>query len=155
MPRAWIGLGSNLDDPPAQLRRALARLAPVKTSRLWRSAPIGVPGQPEYCNAACEIETDELPAALLARLRGLEQELGRAPSRERWAPRRIDLDIVHYEGVRLDSPMLVLPHPEAHKRNFVIVPLAEIAPGLELPGHGRVDALAEALGRHGLEPWPN
>lgn len=153
MPRAWIGLGSNLDDPPAQVRRALARLAPARVSGLYRSAPIGIPGQPDYCNAVCELQTAELPAALLARLRALEHELGREPSRVRWAPRRIDLDLIHYEGVRLDSPMLVLPHPEAHRRNFVLAPLAEIAPDLVLPGYGRVADLAAAAGRDGLEPW--
>lgn len=153
MPRAWIGLGSNLDDPPAQVRRALGRLAATRVSTLYRSAPIGIPGQPEYCNAVCELQTAELPSALLARLRALEHELGREPSRVRWAPRRIDLDLIHYEGVRLDSPMLVLPHPEAHRRNFVLAPLAEIAPDLVLPGYGRVAELAAAAGRDGLEPW--
>lgn len=159
MPRAYIGLGANLNDPPAQLRAALARLAasPDLTlcgqSSFYRSTPLGPGPQPDYCNAVCCVDTTLSPDALLSRLHEVERDMGRERPPQRWAPRLIDLDLLHYEGVSLRSGRLVLPHPELHQRNFVAVPLAELAPALELPGLGPVGAIAERLGRAGLAPW--
>lgn len=159
MPRAYIGLGANLDDPPAQLREALALIARepglrlVAQSSFYRSAPVGPGPQPDYCNAACAVETTLEPDALLTRLHAIERALGRERPPVRWAPRRIDLDLLCYGAVRMSTARIVLPHPELARRNFVVVPLAEIAPHLELPGLGRIDALERSLGREGLALW--
>ncbi len=160
MPRAYIGLGANLGDPPSQVRAALARIAGLKgtklrgQSSLYRSAPLGGQEQPDYCNAVCEVETDLPPEDLLEQLHAIETALGRERPPQRWASRLIDLDLLLYEGLRVDSGRLTLPHPEMHKRNFVIVPLAQVAPDLELPGHGNVVELASELGWRGLTRWP-
>lgn len=159
MPRAYIGLGANLDDPPAQLRQALALIAAgpdirlVAQSSFYRSRPLGPGEQPDYCNAVCTVETTLGPDSLLTRLHRIERDMGRERPPVRWAPRVIDLDLLHYERVKLKTPRIVLPHPELHRRNFVVTPLAEIAPALELAGLGRVDALAQRLGRDGLSLW--
>ena len=160
MRRAYIGLGANLQDPPAQLRRALAALAAgpdvrlVAQSSFYRSAPLGPGEQPDYCNAVCAVETALSADALLTRLHAIERDMGRERPPVRWAPRLIDLDLLHYEGARLATPRITLPHPELRHRNFVAVPLAEIAPDLELPGIGLVADLARALGHAGLSSWP-
>ena len=159
MPRAYIGLGANLDDPPAQLRRALELIGAgpdvrlIAQSSFYRSAPLGPGEQPDYCNAACAVETTLDPDALLTRLHRIERDMGRERPPVRWAPRRIDLDLLHCEHVEQKTTRLVLPHPELHRRNFVVAPLAEIAPELELPGLGSVAALARRLGRAGLSIW--
>ena len=159
MRRAYIGLGANLQDPPAQLRQALALIEqsagvrPVATSTFYRSAPLGPGPQADYCNAVCAVDTTLAPGTLLTRLHAIEREMGRERPPVRWAPRLIDLDLLHYEGVSLKTARITLPHPELHRRNFVVAPLAEIAPDLELPGLGRVDALARQLGCEGLSVW--
>jgi 2-amino-4-hydroxy-6-hydroxymethyldihydropteridine diphosphokinase len=161
MRRAYIGLGANLQDPPAQLREALRLIGArpgirvVATSKFYRSAPLpGTGEQPDYCNAACAVDTDLNPDRLLTHLHEVERQMGRERPPQRWAPRLIDLDLLHYERVTaMKTSRLTLPHPEMHKRNFVLVPLAEIAPSLELPGMGRVAALAQELGTVGLKPW--
>jgi len=157
--RAYVGLGANLGDPPAQLREALrligARpgLRVAGTSQFYRSAPLGPGEQPDYCNAVCAVDTDLGPDKLLTHLHDVERQLGRERPPERWAPRLIDLDLLHYERVKMKTSRITLPHPEMHKRNFVLVPLAELAPDLELPGHGIVAELATALGHDGLSLW--
>ena len=160
MPRAYIGLGANLQDPPAQLRRALAAIDAepgvrlVAQSSFYRSAPLGPGDQPDYCNAVCAVETTLDPDALLTRLHAIERGMGRERPPVRWAPRLIDLDLLHYDGAACATKRLTLPHPELHRRNFVVVPLAELAPDLALPGIGIVANLATALGHEGLERWP-
>jgi 2-amino-4-hydroxy-6-hydroxymethyldihydropteridine diphosphokinase len=138
--RAGIGIGSNLGDPPANVRAAIAALAQigtvVKASRLYRTKPWGRTNQPDFCNAAAIVETALAPRDLLARLKALELALGRAPG-ERWGPRAIDLDILFYDDVRIDEPALQIPHPRLHERAFALVPLAEI--------DGRYEAAAENL----------
>jgi 2-amino-4-hydroxy-6-hydroxymethyldihydropteridine diphosphokinase len=157
--KAFIGLGANLGDPPAQLREALRLIGArpgirvVATSRFYRSAPLGPGEQPEYCNAVCAVDTDLNPDRLLTHLHGVERAMGRERPPQRWAPRLIDLDLLHYQRVTMKTSRITLPHPELHKRNFVVVPLAEIAPDLELPGLGRVDELARKLGTEGLVLW--
>lgn len=157
MPRAYIGLGANLGDPERQVRealRALQRCGPLQAcSPLYRSAPLGEPGQSDYCNAVCALDTALPPAELMQALLAIEREAGRVRDGRRWAARRLDLDLLHYEGVTLDTPELRLPHPEIGRRNFVLVPLADIAPALQIPGIGRVDAAAQALGMAGLRRW--
>ncbi|MBL6748955.1 MAG: 2-amino-4-hydroxy-6-hydroxymethyldihydropteridine diphosphokinase [Nevskia sp.] len=164
--RAYIGLGANLGDPPAQLRAALGALgalpgtAVAAVSRFWRSRPLSLPGgepaqtdQPDYCNAVCALDTLMPPLALLEALQAIETAAGRTRGGPRWGPRLLDLDLLHVEGVQIDSPRLTLPHPELQRRGFVLLPLLEIAPALEIPGLGRVAALAAALSGAPPQPW--
>ncbi|MDX1500490.1 MAG: 2-amino-4-hydroxy-6-hydroxymethyldihydropteridine diphosphokinase [Woeseiaceae bacterium] len=140
---ACIGLGSNLDDPAAQIRRALAHLAELPdsdlflVSSLYRSAPLGPVAQPDFVNAVAAMTTRLTPRALLAHLKAAEQGLGRQPA-ERWGPRVIDLDLLVHGDAVVDEPDLVVPHPGIAGRNFVLLPLAEIAPDLVIPGLGPV-----------------
>ncbi len=160
MAQAWIALGANLSDPRDQLRSALDRIRAMPgvtlqaTSRFYRSAPIGPPGQPSYCNAVCAITTGWPPAMLLGALQGVEEAAGRKREGERWGPRVLDLDLLLYDTVVLDTPSLKLPHPQLHLRNFVLAPLAEIAPALVVPGRGKVADLLAAIGNGGLALWP-
>lgn len=147
---AYIGLGSNLDDPPAQLRRALAELDVlphsrlVAHSRLYHSAPLGPPGQPDYVNAVAVLATELPPRALLTALQQLEDRHGRIRGAH-WGPRTLDLDILLYGEQRIDLPGLRVPHPELAKRAFVLFPLQEVAPDLQVPGLGTVRELAARL----------
>ncbi len=159
MRRAYIGLGANLKDPPAQVREALQLIGArpgirvVATSQLYRSAPLpGTGEQPDYCNAVCAVETDLNPDRLLAHLHEVERRMGRERPPQRWAPRLIDLDLLHYERVRMKTSRITLPHPELQRRNFVVAPLAEIAPELAFDGVP-VTELAQRLGRDGLAIW--
>lgn len=160
MAQAWIALGANLGDPRDQLRSALDRIRAMPgvtlqaTSRFYRSAPIGPPGQPSYCNAVCAITTGWPPAMLLGALQGIEAAAGRTRDGERWGPRVLDLDLLLYDALVLDTPSLKLPHPQLHLRNFVLAPLAEIAPALVVPGRGKVADLLAAIGNGGLALWP-
>ena len=159
MPRTYIGLGANLGHPPGQLNAALTHIAArprvrlVAQSSFYRSAPLGPAGQPDYCNAACSVDTDLTPDDLLTALHAIERDMGRQRPPVRWAPRLIDLDLLHVEGVSLRTARLTLPHPELARRNFVLVPLAEIAPTLVLPGLGKVKDLARDIGSAGLQRW--
>lgn len=142
--RAFVGLGANLGDAAATLRSALRALegSPetrlVKASSLYRSAPVDAPG-PDFVNAVAELHTRIDPLALLHRLQAIESDFGRTRG-ARNAPRTLDLDLLLYDGLRIASPELTLPHPRMHLRAFVLRPLAEIAPGLELPGRGPIGA---------------
>jgi 2-amino-4-hydroxy-6-hydroxymethyldihydropteridine diphosphokinase len=130
---AYIGLGANLGDPAGQLRQALAMLAAldevevVRVSTFYLNPPLGPPEQPWYVNAVAEVKTRLTPEELLRSLGRLETALGRVRG-EHWGPRVIDLDLLLYDGEVISAPDLVLPHPELHRRAFVLAPLAEIAP---------------------------
>jgi 2-amino-4-hydroxy-6-hydroxymethyldihydropteridine diphosphokinase len=127
---AYVGLGANLGDPEVQLREALKRLndAPevevTRVSAFYRNPPLGPPDQPWYVNAVARIRTRLGPEELLRLLQQVETALGRVRG-ERW---RLDLDLLLYNGEVIFAPNLVVPHPEMHRRGFVLVPLAEIAP---------------------------
>lgn len=153
---AYIGLGANLGDPPARLRWALARLRElgelVAQSSLYRSAPMGLREQPEFCNAVAQLDTEMEPAALMQALLAIERDAGRVRN-IKWGPRTLDLDLLHVEGSVSDTPELCLPHPGIAERNFVLVPWAEIAPTLEVPGLGRVGERAAQIGDEGLAQW--
>jgi 2-amino-4-hydroxy-6-hydroxymethyldihydropteridine diphosphokinase len=153
--RAFIALGANLEDPAAQLRAALAALADepgihrICPSSLYRTTPIDADG-PDYVNAVAEVLTDLPPQALLQSLFAVEARFGRSRS-YRNAPRTLDLDLLLHGDAVLDSPHLTLPHPRLHLRAFVLVPLAEIAPELPLPGRGSVAAWLPAVANQRIE----
>jgi 2-amino-4-hydroxy-6-hydroxymethyldihydropteridine diphosphokinase len=111
------------------------------------------PPQPDYCNAVCVLETPASPEVLMQTLLAIERGAGRVRDGSRWGPRQLDLDLLHVEGVVSDRAELRLPHPGIGLRNFVLVPLADVAPSLEVPGVGRVDIAAQRAGRNGLTRW--
>jgi len=130
---AYVGLGANIGDPRRQLQEALAKLAELeevevlKVSAFYLNPPLGPPEQPWYVNAVAQVRTRLEPEELLRVLLRVEEDLGRVRG-ERWGPRIIDLDLLLYDGLVRSGPELALPHPEMHRRAFVLVPLAEIAP---------------------------
>ena len=159
--RAWIGLGGNLGEVSRAFDSALEALAAtpglavLARSALYRTPAWGVLEQPSFLNAAVALESRLGPIELLDRLMAVERQHGRDRTRERrWGPRRLDLDLLAIEGVVLQHPRLLLPHPRAHERAFVLVPWAEIAPDFLLPGHGRLADLRDALDRSGIEAIP-
>lgn len=149
--RAYIGLGSNLNDPAQQLRRALQALGRLPDtqvlaqSRLYRTPPWGVLEQPEFVNAVAELDTALAPRELLDALLQIEQAAGRVRAGERWGPRVLDLDLLHMDGIQQHDTHLSLPHPRIAERAFVLLPLAELAPTLHLPGQGVVADLLMAV----------
>lgn len=140
---AYIGLGSNLDSPREQVVTALTELAGlqgcslVARSSLYRSDPVGPAGQPDYVNAVAALETELTPESLLDALQALEQAHQRV-RKTHWGPRTLDLDILLYGDHTLDSERLTVPHAWMLERNFVLWPLAEIAPALQLPDGSRL-----------------
>jgi 2-amino-4-hydroxy-6-hydroxymethyldihydropteridine diphosphokinase len=153
---AYVGLGSNLRDPAAQLRGAMAALAQIPETRLvcqsslYGSSPMGPVVQPDFCNAVAGLLTTLEPASLLAALRAIEERCGRERVRERWGPRVIDLDLLMYAEIRSADPELTLPHPGIAERNFVLIPWREFAPDLYVPSLGRVAGLAARVPAAGL-----
>ena len=134
---AYVALGSNLGDKEANLRKALELLQErgveiVKTSTFISTEPYGVTDQPQFLNGVCEVRTSLVPLALLHTLLEIEQEMGRVRLRH-WGERNIDLDLLLYDDVVLDTEELKLPHPDMQNRDFVLLPLAEIAPELVHP----------------------
>jgi len=132
---AYVGLGSNLDDPAEQVRAALGELEHLPQTRLaaasslYRSRPLGYAAQPDFVNAVAALDTALEPLALLAELQAIEARHGRARS-FRNAPRTLDLDLLLYGDQTIDQPGLIVPHPRMHERAFVLQPLLEIAPQL-------------------------
>jgi 2-amino-4-hydroxy-6-hydroxymethyldihydropteridine diphosphokinase len=155
---AYIGLGSNLSDPAAQVRQALAALARlprtlcIAVSRLYGSRPLGPVTQPDFVNAVAGVLTQLTALELLRQLRDLEVQAGRPAEHEHWGPRVIDLDVLVFGREQCTSTELVLPHPGVVERNFVLYPLADIAPDLEVPGTGRVRELLARVSADGV--WP-
>lgn len=155
--RVLVGLGSNLDDPRGQVARALreldaiAQTRVVRHSSLYRSEPWGLADQPAYVNAAAELATALDARALLSQLLAIERAHGRRRDGTRWGPRTLDLDLLAYDDLRIDEPELVLPHPRLGERAFVLMPLAEIDPTLEIVGIGPVRALLARLDTRGCE----
>ncbi len=147
---AYIALGSNLGDKEKNLRRALELLQRrgmeiVRVSAFITTEPYGVTDQPQFLNAACCIRTQLLPQELLRTLLEVEREMGRVRLR-RWGERNIDLDLLLYEDAVLDTPELRLPHPDMQNRDFVLLPMAEIAPDVCHPLlHKNMRRLCEEL----------
>jgi 2-amino-4-hydroxy-6-hydroxymethyldihydropteridine diphosphokinase len=151
MSLAWVGLGANLGRPQQTLEQALMALRGLPGTRIvavspaYWTAPWGEPDQPDFLNAVACIETEQVPVVLLRALLAIESGLGRKRESTRWGPRELDLDLLLFDRVMVDERDLSLPHPRLHQRAFVLKPLADLAPELEIPGHGSVADLLEAL----------
>jgi len=152
VPRAYVGLGSNLGDRERTIREALEALGAepavevAAVSTLVETDPVGHVEQPRFLNGVAALETELPPRALLELLLAVERRFGRR--REGvppGGPRTLDLDLLLYEGVEISEPGLRIPHPRLQERAFVLGPLAEVAPGLEVPGRGPVEALLAGL----------
>ena len=144
---AYIGLGSNLQHPAQQIEAALGFVADIPdtrliaTSSLYRSAPFGGVEQPDFVNAVAALLTTLSPQELLQQLHTVENRRGRERDETRWGPRVLDLDLLVYSDQEIDSPVLTVPHMGIAERNFVLLPLGEIAPDLVIPGLGRVASI--------------
>ncbi|MEO8459737.1 MAG: 2-amino-4-hydroxy-6-hydroxymethyldihydropteridine diphosphokinase [Dokdonella sp.] len=144
---AWIGLGSNLENPLQQIEAALFALEKLpettllRRSRLYQTPPWGLLDQPHFVNAVAELATSLSAPALLAEMLAIERAFGRFRDGPRWGPRVIDLDLLVYADQRIEHDGLQVPHPRIAERAFVLVPLAEVAPLLQIPGVGRVSEL--------------
>ena len=151
MTRAYVGLGGNLGDREAAIRRALVMLSErsgvevVLVSSLRETDPVGFLDQPRFLNGAAMIETMLAPRELLDQLLYVERELGRVRNGTRYGPRTIDLDLLLYGDAVVEEPGLTIPHPHLHEREFVLEPLAELDPELEIPGRGPVSGLLAEL----------
>jgi 2-amino-4-hydroxy-6-hydroxymethyldihydropteridine diphosphokinase len=149
--RAYVGVGANLGEREATIRRAIALLgeapgvAVTGVSTLRETEPWGPVPQPRYLNGAFAVETELAPRVLLDVLLDVERRLGRTRDGERFGPRTIDLDLLVYDDVAIDEPGLTLPHPRLQERRFALEPLAELAPGLVIAGKGDVATLLAAL----------
>ena len=154
---ACVALGSNLDDPRVQVERGFAALAQLPRttlsarSRMYRTPPWGVVEQPDFINAAARLETTLTPRELLDALLAIEARAGRVRG-ARNGPRILDLDLLLYGDRVIDEPDLVVPHPRLHERAFVLLPLADVAPELKVPGHGRVRDLVARVDSTGCKP---
>ena len=148
--QVYIGLGSNQGHAIDNVCRAIGEFKAsnsiqlVHCSSLYRSAPVGYLDQPDFVNAVCQARTSLPVDELLKELQQLELKAGRRRDGVRWGPRVLDLDLLLYDNVTLESATLVVPHPRMHERAFVLYPLQEISPGLQIPGHGPVGELAAA-----------
>jgi len=148
MIRCHVALGSNLGNPLVTVDEAIEALAALRgsilqaMSSLYRTAPVGLRHQPDFINAVVTLDTRLRPRELLDELFAMEARFGRQRS-VRNAPRTLDLDLLLYGDLVQADPALTLPHPRMHERAFVLAPLAEIAPGLVIPGHGTVEQLLE------------
>ena len=147
MPRAYVGLGSNMGDRERLLWGAVHMLAfnaeidVVAVSSIRETDPVGIVDQPPFLNGVVAIDTELGPRALLDLLLSIELELGRTRAGPRFGPRTIDLDLLLYGDDVVDEPGLTVPHPRLHERRFALEPLAELDPELVVPEKGAVQAL--------------
>lgn len=154
--RAYIGIGSNLNDPAARVQAAFGELQRLPDTRLvarsslYGSKPMGPADQPDYVNAVAAVDTRMPAAELLQALVQIEDRQGRARGTVQWGPRTLDLDLLLYGEQCIATPTLTVPHPGMHERDFVLVPLAEIAADLDVPGHGPLSSLMPRCGQHDL-----
>ena len=156
---AFIAVGSNIDPErniAAALDLLMEQVAVTGVSTFYRTAPLGRPEQPPFLNGVWRVETSMGPRDLkFGVLRCIEAALGRVRTQDRYAPRTIDLDVAAYGTEEIDEPDLIVPDPDIKSRPFLAVPLAELAPGMALPGMGeRVAELPAASKTEGLEPMP-
>ena len=156
MTLAYVGIGSNLGEPKAQVSRAFDELARLPRTRLagrsslYRTAPLGHAPQPDFINAVAELDTELGAEELLRELQAIENRHGRTRSFAN-APRTLDLDLLLYGHASLNGPGLVVPHPRMHERAFVLQPLLEIAPGAHIPGRGAASACLAACVQQKVE----
>jgi 2-amino-4-hydroxy-6-hydroxymethyldihydropteridine diphosphokinase len=149
--RAYVGLGANLGDRERMLHAAVDALAEedgiqvIAVSTLRETDPVGVGGQPRFLNGVVELDTTLAARELLDRLLAIEQRFGRVRIPAEHGPRTLDLDLLLYGDEELDEPGLTVPHPRLHERRFVLEPLAELAPGLFVPGRGDVESLLRGV----------
>ena len=152
---AYVAIGSNIGSPRERVLEAMQRLSALSTadtllrSHLYLSRPMGPQDQPDFVNAAAGLLTQSTPQELLAQLLDIERNMGRI-QRERWGPRVIDLDLVWMVDAMVDEPGLKVPHPGVSTRNFVLYPLADIAPTMKIPGMGTVLDLKRSVGGDGI-----
>jgi 2-amino-4-hydroxy-6-hydroxymethyldihydropteridine diphosphokinase len=156
---AFIAVGSNLNDPVAQTNIAINALKKLpetqflQASSLYSSTPMGPQNQPDYINAVVSIKTKLPPIELLNATQAIELEHGRVRKEERWGPRTLDLDILLYGEEVIDSERLIVPHYGMKNREFVLYPLAEIAPDLKLPDGTELSSLLKKVDKNGLRVW--
>ena len=156
---AYIAVGSNLADPVSQanlaieMLKSLPRSTFIATSQLYSSTPMGPQNQPDYINAVVAIKTELTPIELLDCTQKIELEQGRVRKDERWGPRTLDLDIILYGNEVIDSKRLTVPHYGMKEREFVLYPLAEIAPSLQLPDGTELTELLKIVDKNGLNVW--
>lgn len=155
---AYVGLGSNLENPVSQIERAfellenLPETRVISKSSLYRSAPFGPIEQPDFVNAVVALLTLLDAPTLLERLQDVEKSQGRRRGDVQWGPRILDLDLLVFGDATIEEPGLIVPHPGIGARNFVLLPLCEIAPDLVIPGLGRVRDVAVNIGEAGISP---
>ncbi len=156
MLRCYVGLGSNLEGPRQQIVRAISELGALGSSRLvnvsslYSSKPLGPQDQPDFVNAVAELETSLPALTLFARLQNIESGHQRV-KQQHWGPRTLDLDLLLYGEEQFAYEHLQVPHPEIINRNFVLIPLYEIAPELTIPGMGKIEDLVKQVENSGLE----
>lgn len=154
---AAIGMGANLGEPLQTITQAAAALQaisdrPIKLSRIYRSAPVGPAGQPDYANAVALIHTTQAPLDLLDQLQTIEQQFGRTRS-IRWGARTLDLDLLLYGQQNIQHERLTVPHIELLNRNFVLWPLADVLPMIKLNDGKCIEAHCQHIGQEGLSLW--
>jgi 2-amino-4-hydroxy-6-hydroxymethyldihydropteridine diphosphokinase len=157
LPIVFVGLGSNLEQPVKQVKKArtainrLEKVQEVAFSSLYQSVPMGPENQPDYINAVMAVSTSLVPIALLRCLQQIENQQGRMRKDQRWTARTLDLDILMYGDQQIDIPDLQVPHYGIADRAFVLYPLNEIAPELDIPGFGNISDLIAKTPFDGLE----
>ncbi|MEJ2115834.1 MAG: 2-amino-4-hydroxy-6-hydroxymethyldihydropteridine diphosphokinase [Gammaproteobacteria bacterium] len=158
---AYIGLGSNLSDPQTQVTSALEEINSIpdthvlKVSSLYVSQPMGPSDQPEYVNAVAKISTSLSPEQLLDKLQGLEQVHRRKREGKRWGPRTLDLDIILFGDLQMETKSLQIPHYGVAEREFVLIPLQELQANLIIPGKGAIEVLISQLPAYELKKLNN
>lgn len=156
--RAYVALGSNLGDSKQHMLDAIEALAALpgtqvtERSHIYRTPPWGKLDQPDFLNAVAVLDTELEPHDLLDALLNIERVAGRERNGERWGPRTLDLDLLHIAGKTVNSERLTLPHPHIADRAFVLLPLHDVAPELDIPGQGKVAELLQRVDTHGCKP---
>jgi 2-amino-4-hydroxy-6-hydroxymethyldihydropteridine diphosphokinase len=159
MTTVFLGIGSNMDDPPAQLQMAVAALRLLPGTRMQRISPTyaskawGKTDQPDFLNMVVQVETDLQPAALLEQVKQIEAAQGRLPG-ERWGPRPVDIDILLYDKLTINTPTLVIPHPRMWERAFVLRPLSDLLPDLCAPDGTLISVLLKQVQIASQGVWP-
>ncbi|QWA10077.1 2-amino-4-hydroxy-6-hydroxymethyldihydropteridine diphosphokinase [Sodalis ligni] len=159
MTPVWLAIGSNLAEPLRQVTAALAALAALPDTRLtacssyYRSRPLGPQDQPDYLNVVVGFDTGLSPETLLQHTQTIERQQGRVRKANRWGPRTLDLDIMLFGDLQIHTERLTIPHYDMQNREFMLYPLAELAPGLVFPDGQRLAALLARVPLNGLDYW--